>query len=167
MNVFLIPLQERISLSLLHPSLPCVFLSLSLLLYVHLFYPVFNFWFFFCFFIKYSFDMLHFVFSVMLIITLLKMPANYWFTDFAALISFSINLFINQFICSYSSFPNMLSYFRFFFLHFSTSNSVLSISLIYFLSNVSPFSFHSPGIPRRDWQRKGKRIRKVFLIESV
>lgn len=154
MNVFLIPLQERISLSLLHPSSP----SLSLTIFS---YSISNFFTFLFSFATSIFCMLHFVFYCYV--------DNYFscltFIDLVALITFSVNfsiypiiLFLYLFILIDfhvrqslgSLFIISFISFMIFHIFLCLPTSFFSFSNILFLSDVSRFSFHSPGVLRRD-----------------
>lgn len=175
MNVFLIPLQERISLSLLHPSSPS--LSLIILISIIFFYLHLS-------LISYLW---HFLFSISKFRTksIFQYVAfgchvdNYfsWVSawifimiltmSITFLISFCIYILIYWYVIQAWVFYLMLFlliYMTFrMFLYHSTS---FSLYLIYFLSDVSRFSSLSPSVPRRDWQWKGKEHEKYFWLRA-
>lgn len=180
MNVFLIPLQERISLSLLyiHPLV----LTLSLIIsnsvssYLHL--PIIS---ELCkiFFPSWKKKILSgsciLYFIVMSIITFPEYAClifYYW----AMLITFDkfdkfyfLSIHFNRFVRSLRFLCLLLFllvYDMTVYVSYLSLTSFLSFSVLLFLWRFLIF-IHSPGVPRRDWQRKGKEHEKVFLIESV
>lgn len=125
MNVFLIPLQERISLSLLHPSSRPLFLSLSSSLISESFFLSLS---------KSTFCLLHFVFFIVMLIITFPEYACLTFIDLAVLITFSISfLYLSIYILfSISMLDKSLSSLICYYIFYQ---------LIYDISYLSLFSY--------------------------
>lgn len=165
MNVFLIPLQERISLSLLHPSLPYLSFSLSIaLLYLFLSSEFFKLKYFVYFlFVCTAFCIFLFFQRLFLKDCTVFCHVDYFLNKFFTFLPFWM-ISIGNKACVFFFLVSSTLFNSLHFIYYLSTfyKSSFYISLIHFLSDVSRFSSRTPGVPRRDWQRKGKEHEMYF-----